>query len=83
MSEIPYTHWFYFPTEERANDAADELKQHGFLTGVDPREDEWLMRAAKSVDVDDLLDRHDSMEMVAERHGGQYDGGESGWLALA
>jgi hypothetical protein len=40
----------------------------------------WLLRAAREVLVDGLIERHELVETIVERHGGFYDGGESGWL---
>lgn len=39
---------------------------------------EWLLRAAREVEVDEMIERHDRMEAIVTRHGGFYDGGESG-----
>lgn len=84
---IPYTHWAYFPAREAAQSCADELNRKDFLAAVDATVDptpgiEWLMRAAKNVRVGDMVQRHGEVEEVVVRHGGEYDGGESGWLDL-
>ena len=39
-----------------------------------------LLRAAREVPVDGMIQRHELVGMIVERHGGCYDGGESGWL---
>jgi hypothetical protein len=51
------------------------------LAGLpDPPCGNWLLRAARSVEIDDMIDRHHMVEAIVTRHGGFYDGGESGWL---
>src|SRR5919201_123800 len=40
----------------------------------------WLVRAAREVAVDDLIQRHELVEATVERHGGFYDGGETSLL---
>ena len=30
--------------------------------------------------MDALVERHEEVERIVERHGGSYDGGESGWF---
>jgi hypothetical protein len=40
----------------------------------------WLLRAARGVEVDGMIERHEMVEEIVTRHGGFYDGGESGWL---
>jgi hypothetical protein len=35
------------------------------------------LRAAREVDIDDLVERHDYVEVIVERFGGFYDGGEA------
>ncbi|HEV8648669.1 MAG TPA: hypothetical protein VG276_04530 [Actinomycetes bacterium] len=48
-------------------------------TPWDPRL-KWLLRAAREVPVEDMIERHEMVETIVERHGGLYDGGETGWL---
>jgi hypothetical protein len=43
-----------------------------------PPHGEWLLRAAREVEVDEMIERHDIVEAIVTRHGGFYDGGESG-----
>ena len=45
-----------------------------------PPHGEWLLLAAREVEIDGLIERHDEVEAIVIRHGGFYDGGESGWL---
>lgn len=40
----------------------------------------WLLRAAREVPVEGLIGQHELVEAIVERHGGGYDGGETGWL---
>ena len=48
----------------------------------DPEHGEWLLRAAREVEIGGTVARHNMVEAIATRHGGFYDGGESGWLDL-
>jgi len=43
-----------------------------------PPHGEWLLRAAREVEVDEMIERHERVEALVTRHGGFYDGGESG-----
>ena len=45
-----------------------------------PQHGDWLLRAARSVEIGGMVARHHMVEVVVVRHGGFYDGGESGWL---
>ena len=45
-----------------------------------PQHGDWLLRAAREVEIGGMVARHDMVEAVVVRHGGFYDGGESGWL---
>ncbi len=47
-----------------------------------PQHGDWLLRAARSVEIDGMIARHGMVEAIVARHGGFYDGGESGWLDL-
>ena len=87
----PYTNWFYFPTREAAEAAAAELATEDYHTGVrlsvnadDPDEpNPWLMLAAKPRNWDLKADAYARpLERLAARHGGVWDGGETGWLNL-
>ena len=81
---IPYTHWMYFTDQTAAARCAAELGGLDFLCGVDRAADDarWLLRAARSVKIDDMITRHHMVEAIVTRHGGAYDGGESGWLDM-
>lgn len=83
-STIPYTHWMYFTDRGAAERCAAELGGLDFLCGIDYEADEakWLLRAARSVEIEDMVARHGMVEAIVVRHGGFYDGGESGWLDL-
>ena len=43
-----------------------------------PPQGDWLLRAAREVEVDEMIERHERLEAIVTRHGGFYDGGESG-----
>lgn len=45
-----------------------------------PQHGGWLLRAAREVEIEGMIARHDMVEAIVARHGGFYDGGESGWL---
>jgi hypothetical protein len=84
-SVIPYTHWSYFPSREAAEECKPELDALDCLVGIERIEHPldgkpWLLRAARNVEVDLLVERHAEVKAIVERHGGFYDGGESGWL---
>ena len=84
MSEdrkIPYTHWSYFPDEVSAQRCSRELSD--YVTRIREPLDEdakWLLLAGRDVAIDDMVERHAEVQAIVERHGGQYDGGESTWL---
>jgi hypothetical protein len=92
---IPYTHWSYFAHREQAERCRAELADLGFRVAPvrleaegahQPRE--WLLRAAKEVELTDpdgprpnpFLDRHNEVQAIVERFGGDYDGGEATYL---
>lgn len=80
-SNIPYTHWAYFPNEASAHRCADELKD--YVTRIRPPHEEapeWLLLAGRDVAIDDLEARHQEVAGIVDRHGGSYDGGESTYL---
>lgn len=87
---IPYTHWMYFSGRDAAERCAAELGGLDFLCGIDPGgsagpgddDEQWLLRAARSVDINGMIERHGMVGAIVARHGGFYDGGESGWLDL-
>lgn len=85
---MPYTHWAYFAERSAADACALELTALDCLVGIDKEAEpamwgevlgQWLLRAARTVLVSELVERHEEAAIV-ERHGGFYDGGESGWL---
>jgi hypothetical protein len=45
-----------------------------------PPHGELLLIAARVAKLSDLVERHETVEAIVIRHGGFYDGGESGWL---
>jgi hypothetical protein len=71
-----------FSPEMTPQEHRDLIAQHPALAGlpVQPTGDRWLLRAARDVEIDDLIDRHGMVEAIVVRHGGTYDGGESGWM---
>jgi len=80
---IPYTHWAYFDDRAAAEECGAGLDAaFNCLSAVDRSYDDtdWLLRAARSVSLDWPNGWHGEIEEVVERHGGRYDGGESGWL---
>jgi hypothetical protein len=84
----PYTHWALFTSKPKAQECEAELARNGYTVRVDAVEDviqqkladtdeeRWLLRASKPVTLNDLIDRHSEVQMIVERHGGRYDGGE-------
>lgn len=79
---IPYTHWAYFPSKGDAQACAAELTD--YATTVDPplepsTEPGWLLRATRDVQLGSLVERHEEVRAVVDRHGGIYDGGHAGW----
>lgn len=68
-------------TAEELAEFHSEYPEFGNLPDA-PHPGDWLLRAARSVEVDDMIERHEMVEAIATRHGGFYDGGESGWLDL-
>jgi hypothetical protein len=74
---IPYTHWAYFADEESAKACAKDLGDYVTRLRPVPDEQEWLLLAGRDVDVDGLIERHDEVQAIVERHGGLYDFGES------
>lgn len=87
-SLIPYTHWSYFTDCGAAEVCGRELDvRFDCLAAVDESEWDgevsWLLRASRTVSLDWPNGWHDEIEEVVVRHGGFYDGGESGWLDTA
>lgn len=78
---IPYTHWAYFPDESSAQACARDLPD--YVTRVRKAADDvdWLLLAGRDVAVDHLVERHEEVAAIVERHGGSYDGGEATYLA--
>jgi len=78
---VPYTHWSYFTDRAAAGACAKELTaRFDCLTAVDPAAsgpDPWLLRAARTVNLDTPANWHDEIREVVERHGGEYDYGEA------
>lgn len=77
---IPYTHWAYFDDRDDADACAKELDvTFDCLTYVERSctDEDWLLRAARTVDLDAPINWHDEVEPVVERHGGFYDFGEA------
>lgn len=82
---IPYTHWAYFNDRDAAELCGREIDaRFNCLAAVDRSYDDsqWLLRAARNVSLDWPGGWHDEIAEVVERHGGQYDFGESGWLDM-
>lgn len=82
---VPYCHWAYFTDRAAAEACGVELDaRFDCLVAVDASEwdgaPSWLLRAARTVSLDWPNDWHGEIAEVVERHGGFYDGGESGWL---
>jgi hypothetical protein len=74
---IPYTHWAYFTDEASAKACTKDLGDYVTRLRPVPDEQEWLLLAGRDVDVDGLIERHDEVQAIVERHGGLYDFGES------
>ena len=79
---IPYTHWAYFPDKASAQRCAGELADYVTRIRESAAGDgTWLLLAGRDVEIEHLVDRHDEVEAIVTRHGGDYDGGESTYLA--
>jgi hypothetical protein len=74
---IPYTHWAYFPDEAGAQRCSEDLKDYVIRIQKAFEGPEWLLLAGRDVAIDDLIERHDQVRAIVERHGGLYDFGES------
>src|SRR5260370_19229649 len=82
---IPYTHWTYFTDRAAAEGCAAELARQDFLCGIDRSvadPSQWLLQAARDVPIDGMIERHHMVEAIVTKHGGLYDGGESGSINL-
>jgi regulator of ribonuclease activity B len=81
---VPYPHWAYFSDRRSADGCAAELAaKFDCRVVVDSFESdsggtEWLLRAARSMPAEELDGCHKEMQAIVERHGGFFDGGESG-----
>jgi hypothetical protein len=77
---IAYTHWSYFPDEASAQRCV-EADLGDYVTRVrEPVEGGgpgWLLLAGRDVAIADLVERHEEVAEIVERHGGMYDGGEA------
>jgi hypothetical protein len=77
---ISYTHWAYFPDEASARRCAKQdlgdyvIRIRKCVEGAD-----WLLLAGRDVEIDHMVERHNEVQAIVERHGGFYDGGESTW----
>ncbi|MFF3547081.1 ribonuclease E inhibitor RraB [Streptomyces platensis] len=79
---IPYTHWSYFPDEASAQRCAEELADYVTRIRESAADDgAWLLLAGRDVEIERLVERHDEVEAIVTRHGGDYDGGETTYLA--
>ena len=65
-----------------AEELAELHSEYPALAGLPdgPHPGDWLLRAARSVEIEHDRAARDEMEAIVVRHGGFYDGGESGWL---
>ena len=76
-------HYLYFPTEEAARTAAEQLRSDGFTVTVRRGADNvnWLALASQmSVVSDETLDElNEQLAALADSLGGEYDG----WQAAA
>lgn len=80
-SNIPYTHWAYFPNEASARRCADaDLADYVIRIKKAIHDSQWVLLAGRDVAVDDLEKRHDEVKEIVERHGGQYDYGEATYV---
>lgn len=78
-SELTYEHFFYFGDETGVRSAESELVAAGFAVEVSPPADgfpDWSLVASKreSLSPDELDVVTQSMEELASRYGGTYDG---------
>lgn len=71
--------FLYFSTAHDAEQARASLAGDGFDVTVDvtvKHPQPWLVEAARLLDVDGLDNTDEHMQLVAARHGGEYDGHE-------
>lgn len=88
-SKTGITHWFYFPDEQVARNAAKALTGEGYSIRVDGPDPEnyrtdWLVRAARATQhaAQDIFTQGEQMEKIAKAFGGAYDGNEIGPLTI-
>jgi hypothetical protein len=83
---IPSSWWMYFATEASAQACAYALGDLECLTLVEHRLDiphrpeKWLVRASKPVADEELASFCAEIKAVTQRHGGIYEGWDSGWV---
>jgi hypothetical protein len=79
----PYTHWMFFPDEASARACEAALPEYRTIV-EDPGQPgvEWLLRAERDVPAGGLPARHAEVEATVVKHGGEYDGGETGPLRM-
>jgi hypothetical protein len=77
--KIPYTHWAYFPDEASARRCANDLQDYVIRIRRSVEGADWLLLAGRDVEIGGMVERHQEVEAIVERHGGLYDGGESTW----
>ena len=82
VGSFRYTHWCLFDDEESAKATVADLP--GFATRLlwSDAYDRWLLLAYGEGPVTELVERHEDVKAIVERHGGVYDGGEMGSRGL-
>jgi hypothetical protein len=78
--------YFYFPSEHRAEKAAEVLTQEGFRVDVEPLQrpiagDNWVAVAQCDMTEEEYFASDDRMEALAKLLGGVYDGRERALLS--
>lgn len=80
MSKFRVTHYLYFPAEDLARGAVEELTNHGFEASTEPSRDtkDWLVLAKHGLQTPGTMETFRALaERAAEAHAGRYDGSEA------
>jgi regulator of ribonuclease activity B len=69
-------HFLYFPKEETAREASEDLRLRGWIVEIRLGADgeNWLLLAKQEPSADDCETMRQELELVAHKFGGEYDG---------